>query len=90
MESYSAEAVNRLKKIEGQIGGLEKMFNQDRYCVDILTQISAVQEALRGLSKLVMKNFLETCATNAIRSKSKLKAEKVYQELMDVIYKYAK
>lgn len=90
MSNYKTEAINRLKKIEGQVTGLQKMFGEDRYCIDILTQISAAQEALRSLSKLVMQNFLETCATNAIRSKSKQKAEKVYQELMDVIYKYAK
>ncbi|OGC88077.1 MAG: hypothetical protein A2142_06500 [candidate division Zixibacteria bacterium RBG_16_48_11] len=90
MDSYKEQAVNRLKKIQGQLGGLEKMFSQDRYCIDILTQISAVQEALRGVSKQVMQNYLETCATGAIRSKSQKKRDRVYQELMDVIYKYAK
>lgn len=80
----------RLNRIAGQVAGLKKMVDEDRYCIEILTQISAVQEALRGVSKLVMQNYLETCATSAIRSKQRGKAEKIYQELMNVIYRYAK
>jgi len=90
VHDYKSELEERLNKIAGQTIGLKKMLSEDRYCIEILTQISAVQEALRGVSKLVMQNYLETCATSALRSQQKSKAEKIYRELMDVIYKYAK
>lgn len=84
------QALKRLKKIEGQIAGLSRMIQQDRYCIDILTQISSTHEALRGVGKIVMQNYLENCATVALRSRNKEKAEQIYKELMDVIYKFAK
>lgn len=89
-KGYDSQLKERLNRIAGQINGLKKMVDEDRYCIEILTQISAVQEALRGVSKMVMQNYLETCATSAIRSKQRRKAEKIYQELMNVIFKYAK
>lgn len=79
-------AIRRLRAIGGQIRGLEKMLNNDRYCLDILTQISAAQEALRNVAKILLKNYIEICAVDAIRSKK----PKIYDEIMDVIYKYAK
>jgi DNA-binding FrmR family transcriptional regulator len=61
-----------------------------RYCVEVLGQISAVQEALRGVGKLIMRNYLENCVTSSLRSGSNKKARDTYPELMDVIYKFAK
>ena len=90
IQENKAQALERLKKIEGQIQGLEKMIRDNRYCVEILTQISSVHEALRGVGKVIMQNYLETCATTALRSKSKKKAKQIYQELMEIIYKFAK
>lgn len=81
---------DRIKRIEGQIRGLAKMVDEDRYCIDILQQISSVHEALRGLGKVLMKNYLEICATDALRSKDREKQEEIYNEMMDVIYKFAK
>lgn len=83
-------ALQRLNRIEGQIRGLKKMVEEDRYCIDILTQISSIHEALRGVGKIIMRNFLETCAANAIRSGNPEEAEQIYDELMEVIYKFAK
>ena len=83
-------AIRRLKAIEGQVKGLQKMLEEDRYCVDILTQISSTHEALRSVGKLIMQNYLEICATNAIRSKHKERQDAIYSELMDIIYKYVK
>ena len=77
----------RLNRVEGQIRGLKKMVDEGRSCVDVLTQLASVQEALRGLTKLMMRNYLENCATEAIRSKS---GDEIYDELMDVIFKFAK
>jgi DNA-binding FrmR family transcriptional regulator len=83
-------AVKRLNRIEGQIKGVKKMVEEGRYCVEVLGQISAVQEALRGVGKLILRNYLENCVTHSLRSGSKEKAEETYSELMDVVYKFAK
>lgn len=80
-------ALQRLNRIEGQVRGLKKMVQEDRYCVEILTQVSSVQEALRGFTKFMMCNYLETCVTKAIRSAD---SNGIYDELMDVIFKYSK
>lgn len=80
-------ALQRLNRIEGQVRGLKKMVQEDRYCVEILTQVSSVQEALRGFTKFMMRNYLETCVTKAIRSAD---SDGIYDELMDVIFKYSK
>ena len=80
----------RLSRIEGQIKGLAKMVEEDRPCIEVLTQISSVHEALRGVGKIIMRNYLENCATDAIRSRHPARAEETYDELMEVIYKFAK
>ena len=81
------ELVARLSRIEGQVRGLRKMVEEDRYCVDLLMQLSSVQEALRGVGKQVMRHYLQTCATKAIQGRNR---DGIYDELMDAIYKYAK
>ncbi|MBI2351790.1 MAG: metal-sensitive transcriptional regulator [Deltaproteobacteria bacterium] len=84
------EAVQRLSRIEGQIKGITKMVEEGRYCVEVLGQIAAVREALRGVGKLIMRNYLENCVTSSLRSGSTKKAKETYGELMDVVYKFAK
>ncbi|MFW5975903.1 MAG: metal-sensitive transcriptional regulator, partial [Alkalispirochaetaceae bacterium] len=64
-EAEKTKVAHRLRRIQGQIGGIEKMIAEDRYCIDILTQISAVVSALRGVEDLVMQNHLQTCVTDA-------------------------
>ncbi len=86
-EDRKADATLRLNRIEGQIKGVKKMVAEGRPCVEVLTQLASTQEALRGLTKLMMRNYLETCATEAIRSKA---GDEIYDELMDVIFKFAK
>ena len=86
-EERKADATVRLNRIEGQIKGLKKMVAEGRPCVEVLTQLSSTQEALRGLTKLMMRNYLENCATEAIRAKA---SDEIYDELMDVIFKFAK
>jgi DNA-binding FrmR family transcriptional regulator len=85
-----AEALARLKRIEGQVRGVHKMVEDGRYCADILTQLSSVHEALRGVGKLVMRNHLEHCVTDALRSGDGLEAERAYQEVLDLMYKHAR
>ena len=74
----------RLRRIEGQIRGLQKMVQEDRYCADILVQISSVQEALRGVGRELLRNHLKHCATAAIRA-SDSEAEKMYGELVELM-----
>jgi len=84
------EAAQRLNRIEGQVKGIKKMVEEGRYCVEVLGQISAVHEALRGVGKIIMRNYLGNCVTSSLRSGSSKKAKETYSELMDVIYKFAK
>ena len=76
----------RLRRIEGQIRGLQKMVEHDRYCADIITQIAAAQEALRGVARNLMKNHLHHCAAKALRSAKKEQADAMYDELLGLIY----
>jgi CsoR family transcriptional regulator, copper-sensing transcriptional repressor len=76
----------RLRRIEGQIRGLQKMVEEDRYCADIITQVASVQEALRGVARNLMKNHLHHCAAKALRSGRKEEAQAMYDELLELIY----
>jgi DNA-binding FrmR family transcriptional regulator len=78
--------LKRLRRIEGQVRGLQKMVEDDRYCADIMTQISSVHEALRAVGRELMKNHLRHCATKAIRS-SEAEAGEMYDEIVDLMYK---
>lgn len=78
--------IKRLRRIEGQVRGLQKMVEDERYCADIMTQVSSVHEALRAVGRELMRNHLKHCASNAIRS-SDATAEQMYDELIDMMYK---
>jgi CsoR family transcriptional regulator, copper-sensing transcriptional repressor len=82
-----ASNIRRLKRIEGQIRGLQKMVEEDRYCPEIITQVASVQEALRGVARQLMRNHLKHCATSAI-SKGPGEAEVMYDELLDLVYRH--
>jgi DNA-binding FrmR family transcriptional regulator len=81
--------LKRLRRIEGQVRGLHKMVEGDRYCADILTQISSVHEALRAVARELMRNHLKHCASGAIRS-SEESAEAMYDELVDMMYRHSR
>ena len=76
----------RLRRIEGQVRGLQKMVADDRYCADIIVQIASVQEALRGVARNLMKNHLHHCAAQALRSAKKADSIAMYDELLGLIY----
>ena len=76
----------RLGRIEGQVRGVSRMVDEQRPCLEVLQQLASVQAALKGLSKTVLRNYLERCATDAIRSGDTA----VYDDLMDAIYKFVK
>jgi DNA-binding FrmR family transcriptional regulator len=84
-----ARNLTRLRRVEGQVRGLQRMIDEDRYCADILTQISSVQEALRAVGRELMRNHLKHCASSAIRS-GDVEAEQMYDELVDMMYKSAR
>ena len=79
--------LKRLRRIEGQVRGLQKMIEDDRYCADIMTQISSVHEALRAVGRELMRNHLKHCAAAAIRSGG-TDADAMYDELLDLMHKY--
>jgi DNA-binding FrmR family transcriptional regulator len=76
----------RLRRIEGQIRGLQKMVEEDRYCADIIPQVASVQEALRGVARNLMRNHLHHCASKALRSGKREETEAMYDELLEMIY----
>ena len=79
----------RLRRIEGQVRGLQKMIEEDRYCADIMTQISSVHEALRAVGRELMRNHLKHCATAAIRS-GEADAEQMYDEIVEMMYRHSR
>jgi len=81
--------LKRLRRIEGQVRGLQKMVEEDRYCADVLTQISSVQEALRAVGRELMRNHLKHCAAAAIRA-GEGEAEAMYDELIELIFKHSR
>ena len=72
----------RLRRIEGQVRGLQKMVDEERYCADVLVQIASVQEALRGVGRMLLQNHLTHCATDAIRSGKPEEADRVVADLV--------
>jgi DNA-binding FrmR family transcriptional regulator len=82
--------LTRLRRIEGQVRGLQKMIEEDRYCADVMTQISSVHEALRSVGRELMRNHLKHCAAQAIRSNDAERSEEMYDELVEMMYKHAR
>lgn len=80
----------RLRRVEGQVRGIQKMVEEERYCPDVLTQMSAIHESLRSVERILMKNHLQHCATEALRSGDALKAQKTYDELTELFYRHAR
>lgn len=85
-EPIKERNLKRLRRIEGQVRGLQKMVEDDRYCADVLTQIASVQEALRSVGRELMRNHLKHCATHAIKHGHN-EAEEMYDEIIDLMYK---
>ena len=80
----------RLRRIEGQVRGLQKMVEDERYCAEVLMQLSSVQEALRGVGRGLLYNHLKYCVAEAIRSQEPEQADAMYDELMELMYKNAR
>lgn len=79
----------RLRRIEGQVRGIQKMVEDDRYCADVLTQISSVHEALRSVGRELVRNHVRHCAAHAIQTGDQT-AEGMYDELVDMMYRHVR
>jgi DNA-binding FrmR family transcriptional regulator len=82
-----AAAVKRLRRIEGQIRGLQRMVAEERYCPDILTQMASAQEALRAVARSLMRNHLGHCVARAHGTPA---APAVYDELLELVFKQSR
>ena len=79
--------LNRLRRIEGQVRGLQNMVEEDRYCAEILEQIGSVHQALRGVGRALMRNHLRHCVADAIAKGTRDETEAMYDELLGIIFK---
>lgn len=87
-ETTKAKALGRLRRIEGQVQGLQRMIASEAYCVDILLQVSAVQGALEQVQKLLLGRHIESCVADALRSGSKGDRQRRIDELLDVFSRF--
>jgi CsoR family transcriptional regulator, copper-sensing transcriptional repressor len=85
IKEIKAASVKRLKRIEGQVRGLSRMVEEDRYCIDIVTQIAAVRAALRRLEEEILRDHVGHCVEHAIASGNKTEQRKKIDELMAVV-----
>ena len=84
-DEIKSSCQKRLSRIEGQVRGLAKMVDEDRYCIDIVTQIGAVRAALRRVEEEILKDHVGHCVEHAIASGNKAEQRKKIAELMDVV-----
>ena len=80
-----SSCLKRLSRIEGQVRGLSRMVEEDRYCIDVVTQISAARAALRKLEEEVLRDHVGHCVEHAIAAGNKVEQRKKVAELMEVI-----
>lgn len=76
--------LNRLKTAEGHLRGIQRMVEEDAYCIDIIRQIQAVQSALNKVSSILLENHLNTCLITAVRGENPQERERVLREIVDV------
>ena len=79
--------LNRLKRIEGQVRGIQKMIDDDRYCVDVLVQISAINAAMKGVGFSMAERHMKHCVSDAVKSGN---GDETIDELMNVMKQFAK
>jgi DNA-binding FrmR family transcriptional regulator len=88
---YDAKKIaNRLHRIEGQVRGIEKMVDEDRYCIDILTQVAAVKTALDSLSLQLLDDHVSHCVADALASGDRAAADQKSQELLAAVERFAR
>ena len=82
--------VRRLHRIEGQVRGIERMIEEDRYCIDVLTQISAVTTALESLAFVVLDDHVNHCVADALASGDQAAAEEKSKELLEAVHRFSR
>ena len=83
-EEYKQGLINRLKSIEGHVRGVQRMVDEDAYCIEIMNQNLAVQRALEKVNTLILERHLQTCVTTAIQGDDPAERERVIEEIMSV------
>lgn len=83
-----SEAQGRLRRIAGQVGGIQRMLDEGRYCVDVLLQIAAVQAALAQVGRVILTAHVETCLVDAIRSGNEEDRHEKLDELVRVFFRF--
>ena len=89
-DKAQVDVLKRLKKVEGQVAGLRRMVEEEKYCIDVLQQVAAVHGALTQTSKILISNHLKTCVKSALESGDDARGEQVIGELEDVFARYAR
>ena len=89
-EETKRKAMARLKRIEGQVQGVQRMVEEGKYCVDILLQISAIQGALEQVRKILLGRHIESCVAEAMASGREADRQKKIDELLEVFTRYAR
>lgn len=84
-----AKALGRLRRIEGQVQGIQRMVEEDQSCVDILLQLTAVQGAVEQVQKLLLGQHLESCIADAVRAGSSRDRQRKMDELLDVFSRFS-
>ena len=82
--------VRRLHRIEGQVRGIERMVEEDRYCIDVLTQIAAVNTALESLAFKILDDHVNHCVAGALASGDRAEAETKSKELLEAVHRFAR
>jgi CsoR family transcriptional regulator, copper-sensing transcriptional repressor len=87
-EDTKGKALGRLRRVEGQVQGIQRMVEEDKYCVDILLQLAAVQGAVEQVQKLLLGRHINSCVSEAIRSGNQRERQKKVDELLDVFARF--
>jgi DNA-binding FrmR family transcriptional regulator len=90
MQADTKATMNRLRRIEGQVRGLQRMVEEDAYCIDVLTQVAAVQTALEQVAVQVLDAHVRHCVAGAVGSGDETAAEERLDELMAAVRRFAK
>lgn len=84
------QLLNRLKSVEGHIRGIQRMVEEDTYCIDVIRQVHAVQRALETINAVVLGNHLHTCVTTAIRGEDVAERERMISEIVSIFQETGK
>ena len=88
MKDNNKKVLNRLKRIEGQVRGVHNMIKNDRYCMDVLTQLSSVSSAINGVEDIILRRHLDSCVSAAIKSGDELEKKEKLDEVMEFLNKF--